>query len=118
MCMKIISDSYELDGFDNRNYEKLAEALRTDAMMHSVVGNREQFYMPGEITLQLRRVDEKTFLDVTRTSWNEPKYVKNLVKMLGGRTCGGSSLNFSPDITVKQFLIKELNFRLLQSARS
>ena len=76
MSMKVRSNSYELRGV-NGNYDAVAEALRSGAMLHSVVDNREQFYMPGgRVTLQLRRVDDKTFLDVTRTTLFQPKYVR------------------------------------------
>ena len=103
--MKITSDSYELTKL-NGNYDKVAEALRSDAMMHSIVGNREQFYMPGgQVTLQLRKCDKTTFLDVTRTCLFEPRYVKNIVERLGGRWTGGRKSNGShPDETIELFL--------------
>lgn len=86
--MKVKSDSYILTKL-NGNYERVAEALRGEAMMHSVVGNREQFYMPGgKVTLQLRDFGRKKFLDVTRTSLRQPKYVRNLIEQLGGKWSG------------------------------
>jgi len=103
--MKVKSNSYELTKL-NGSYDKVAEALRSDAMMHSVVGNREQFYMPGgQVTLQLRRVDAKTFLDVTRTCLLEPRYVKNIVKKLGGEWTESCEQRGShPDKTIELFL--------------
>ncbi len=103
--MKVKSNSYELTKL-NGSYDKVAEALRSDAMLHSVVDNREQFYMPGgQVTLQLRRVDDKTFLDVTRTCLLEPRYVKGIVKQLGGKWTGGSETRGShPDKTIELFL--------------
>ncbi len=98
--MKVKSNSYELTKL-NGSYDKVAEALRTDAMMHSVVGNREQFYMPGgQVTLQLRRSGNTTFLDVTRTSWREPRYVKNILEQLGGRWSESYEGRVSPDRTI------------------
>lgn len=106
--MKVKSNSYELTKL-NGSYNKVAEALRSDAMMHSIVGNREQFYMPGgQVTLQFRRVDDTTFLDVTRTCLLEPKYVKNIVRKLGGRWAGGSETRGShPDKTIELLLGSE-----------
>jgi hypothetical protein len=106
--MKVKSDSYKLTKL-NGNYEKVAEALRSGAMMHSVVENREQFYMPGgQVTLQLRRVDADTFLDVTRTCLFEPRYVKNIVRQLGGRWSGSSETRGAhPDKTIELFLGSE-----------
>src|SRR3989344_1392534 len=103
--MKVKSNSYELTKL-NGSYDKVAEALRSDAMMHSVVGNGEQFYMPGgQVTLQLRKCDRTTFLDVTRTCLFEPRYVKNIVKKLGGRWAGSSESRGShPDATIELFL--------------
>jgi hypothetical protein len=102
--MKIKSNSYKLTKL-NGNYEKVAEALRIDAMIHSVVGNREQFYMPdGKLTLQLRKADNTTYLDVTRTCLFEPKYVKNIVKKLGGEWTSGAEISESPDKTIELFL--------------
>lgn len=89
--MKIRSNSYELTKLTklNGNYDKVAEALREQAMVHSIVGDREQFYMlGGKVTLQLRRTPERTFLDVTRTSLMEPRYVKRIIEQLGGRWSG------------------------------
>ena len=98
--MKVKSNSYELTKL-NGNYDKVAEALRTEAMIHSVVGDREQFYMPGgQVTLQLRRSGDTNFLDVTRTSWREPKYVKNILEQLGGRWSGSYEGRVSPDKTI------------------
>lgn len=102
--MKVRSNSYELTKV-NGSYDRVAEALKGEAMMHSVVGNREQFYMPGgKVTLQLRTVDDKTFLDVTRTSLFEPRYVKSLVDQLGGEWAGSRSGRVCPDEMVKLFL--------------
>jgi|SRR3989344_8861275 len=102
--MKVRSNSYELTGV-NGNYNGVAEALRSECMLHSVVGNREQFYMPGgKVTLQLRKVDNKIFLDVTRTSLSEPKYVKSIVNQLGGEWTSGRSGRVSPDEMVKLFI--------------
>ena len=104
--MKVRSNSYELRGV-NGNYDAVAEALRSGAMLHSVVDNREQFYMPGgRVTLQLRRVDDKTFLDVTRTTLFQPKYVRNLVEQLDGEWSGGSEGRVCPDEMVKLFTKK------------
>lgn len=86
--MKIKSDSYVLTNI-GENYDRVATALRGEAMIHSVVGNREQFYMPGgKVTLQLRYHGRKKFLDVTRTSLRQPKYVRNLIEQLGGKWSG------------------------------
>src|SRR3989344_5183370 len=106
--MKVKSNSYELTKL-NGSYDKVAEALRSDAMMHSVVDNMEQFYMPGgQVTLQLRRVDTKTFLDVTRTCLFEPRYVRNIVQRLGGRwSCSSESKGAHPDKTIELFLGSE-----------
>lgn len=95
--MKVKSNSYELTRL-NVNYDRVVEALRTDAMMHSVVGNREQFLMPGgQVTLQLRKVDDTVFLDVTRTSLREPAYVRSIVEQLGGRWSGSYEKRVHPD---------------------
>ena len=105
--MKVRLNTYRLTEV-NGNYHDLAEALRINAMLHSVVGNREQFYMPGrKVTLQLRREDHKTFLDVTRTSLFEPKYVKSIVDQLGGEWNGSMISGVCPDETVKMFAGKK-----------
>ena len=103
--MKTKSNSYELEKLDGR-YDKVAEALRSDAMMHSVVEGREQFHMRGgQVTLQLRRVDNTTFLDVTRTCLFEPRYVRGILKQLGGRwTSSSETIGTHPDKTIELFL--------------
>ena len=102
--MKMTIDSYKLIK-PNVNYNVVAETLRGEAMIHSVVGDTEQFYMPGgKVTLQLRKVDNKIFLDVTRTSLSEPKYVKSIVNQLGGEWTSGRSGRVSPDEMVKLFI--------------
>lgn len=103
--MKIRSDSYELTKI-GENYDLVAEALRTEAMLHSAVGDRQQFYMPGgKVTLQLRKVHNNAFLDVKRTSLFEPRYVKSIIDQLGGVWIGGSEGSRDcPDEIVKLFL--------------
>jgi len=102
--MRVKSDSYELTKLAG-NYEKVAEALRYEAMMHSVVGDREQFYMPGgKVTLQLRKCEDKTFLDVTRTSWREPGYVKKILEQLGGEWSGSHVGKVQPDKSIDLLL--------------
>src|SRR3989344_285442 len=101
--MKVRSDSYELRGM-NGNYNQIADALKSEAMLHSIVNNREQFYMPGgKVTLQLRKVDNKTFLDVTRTCLFEPRYVKGILKQLDGIWSGSSVGRSRPDKMVELF---------------
>ncbi len=90
--MKIRSSSYELDkGRIKGKYDQIVEVLRTESIMHSKVGEREQFLMPGgKIKLQLRKSGDSTFLDVTRTCLFEPEYVRKVIKRLEGRYVGSS----------------------------
>lgn len=105
--MKVRSNSYELRRV-NENYDKIAEALRDEAILHSVVGNREQFQMPGgKVTLQLRKIDDTTYLDVIRTSLFEPKYVRGILEQLDGVWAGGSSGRVCPDKMVELFVGKK-----------
>lgn len=102
--MKVRSNSYLLTKV-NGNYDRVAGALKSEAMVHSVVGNREQFYMPGgRVTLQLRRTDDMTFLDVTRTSLFEPRYVGKIVDQLGGKWVESKSGPSRPDRTMDLFV--------------
>ena len=84
--MKIRENSYELMKVKiGENYNQLAQALEQEAMIHSKVDNKEQFYMPGgKVTLQLRTSNNTVFLDVTRTSFFQPKYVNEIVEKFGG----------------------------------
>ena len=104
--MKMTIDSYKLIK-PNVNYNVVAETLRGEAMIHSVVGDTEQFYMPGgKVALQLRKANGSTFLDVKRIGLLEPRYVREIVNELGGEWCGGDPpRRFSPDSMVKWSLI-------------
>lgn len=105
----IRSDSYELTDI-NKDYDKVVQALRNESMIHSSVDGREQFYMPGgKVTLQLRRgmgsdYSGTTFLDVIRTSWTEPNYVKRIIERLGGIWSGSSRRKVRPDKTLDRLL--------------
>ena len=103
--MKVKSDRYLLTKLDGQ-YDNLVEALRTEAMIHSVVENREQFYMPGgKVTLQLVKSGEKTFLDVKRTILRKPKYINAILEQLGGKWSSSYSGKPHPDKTI-ELLVK------------
>ena len=72
-------------------YSRIAQTFRDESIAHSVAGDREQFLMPGgKVNLQLRKCGEAIFLDVTRTSFFEPRYVKDIVRSLKGKWTGSS----------------------------
>lgn len=110
--MKIRSNSYELKIRFYKSYEQLIESLRLESMVHSRTGDsgaiRDQFYMPGgKVSLQLRRASQSTFLDVTRTSLFQPKYVDEIVKKFGGEWRESYSKPANNPMSTIDFLVRD-----------